>query len=377
MKNIEGLPQIDLSYDWSKFSEATNPFSDPALTNYSAFQKLILIRVLRQDGLQMSLETFVQEILGPKFVEQGHFDLIKCFEDSTNLSPLLFIMPTEMDNPQARIFQLANAIKFNLERVFVHSMSDSGAQDLIKVIEANLKKPHWIVIENVHGSVSGMIALATFMEQLTGDNVHLDFRLWLSTRELEGFSKSLLQKSVKMMDASKDGLRGLVKRALTSEFPCKTRLIESSPQKDLFQSFIPALCLFHGVLENRHKFDPRGWTFNESDLQLSFHVLYDILNKPPGESQLENGIYLIGKSIYGGQLSNPVDTQTLEELVKEFLDLPTIQSNRIKGLIDGLSRHMNLEVLGLDSKLVKQVNFFQMEMNLAKLLSVQDRKDLL
>lgn len=325
----------------------------------------------------MSLETFVQEILGPKFVEQGHFDLIKCFEDSTNLSPLLFIMPTEMDNPQARIFQLANAIKFNLERVFVHSMSDSGAQDLIKVIEANLKKPHWIVIENVHGSVSGMIALATFMEQLTGDNVHLDFRLWLSTRELEGFSKSLLQKSVKMMDASKDGLRGLVKRALTSEFPCKTRLIESSPQKDLFQSFIPALCLFHGVLENRHKFDPRGWTFNESDLQLSFHVLYDILNQPPGESQLENGIYLISKSIYGGQLSNPVDTQTLEELVKEFLDLTTIQSNRIKGLIDGLSRHMNLEVLGLDSKLVKQVNFFQMERNLAKLLSVQDRKDLL
>lgn len=381
LKDHKGIPEIDLNSDWTSFFEATtNPFTDPFLDKYSAFQKLIIIRILRQDRLQIAIESFVKEILGSKFIEQGHFDLMKCFEDSTNLSPLIFIMTTDMDNPVARIFQLANAIKFDTEKVFLHSMSDSGAQDLIKFIEANLKRPYWIVIENVHGSVSGLNALATFMDQLTADNVHMDFRLWISTQQLKGFSKSLLQRSVNMVDTHKGGLRGMVKRGLNSEFPCKTRLIEASPQKALFQSFIPALCLFHGVLQERHKFSPRGWTysyeFNDSDLQLSFNVLYDILNHPPDESQLECAIHLIGESIYGDQICDSIDGQILEELVKEFLDLTSIRSNRIKGIIDGLTSHTNAQVLGLHGDLVRDVNYKQMDGNLKKLLSIQDRKDL-
>lgn len=371
---------LDLNADWSSFFNTPTPYADPSLATFSAFERLMIIRILRQDRLQSAVVAFVQEILGLKFIEGGHFDLIKCFEDSTNLTPLLFIMTTETDNPVARILQLANAIKFDHEKVFIHSISDSGAQDLIKFIEKNLKLPHWIVIENIHGSLAGLKALATFMEQFTADNANPDFRLWISTRPLDGFSKSLLQRSVKMIDAHKDGLRGLVKRALTSEFPCKTKLIEASPQKALLQSFIPALCLFHGVVQKRHKFNPRGWTleyeFNESDLQLSFNVLYDTLNVPPNESQVESVIYLIGKAIYGGQMCDPIDGKILGELVREFLDIQTIESKKTKGIIDGLSMQTDANILGLHRELAVDVNYKQMDGNLKKLLNIQDRKDL-
>lgn len=380
IKDEPGFPELDINSYWINFFDTYDPYTDSKLNDFDAFQKLTIIRILRQDRLQSAIEGFVQEILGIKFIEQGHFDLIKCFEDSTNTSPLLFIMDTEMDNPVARILQLANAIKYDPEKVFIHSISDSGANDLIKLIEKNLKLPHWIVIENIHGSVSGLNALATFMEQFTADNVNPDFRLWITTRPIEGFSKSLLQKCVKMIDSHKDGLRGLVKRGLNSEFPCKLKLIEGSPQKALFQSFIPALCLFHGVVQKRHKFKPRGWTFsyefNESDLQLSFLVLFDILNAPPNESQLKSAIYLIGKSIYGGQMCDPMDGKILEELVNEFLNVEAIESKKIKGIIDGLGRHMDAENLGLHSDLAIEVNCKQMDDNMKKLLKIQDRKDL-
>lgn len=381
LKDLQGFPEIDPNLNWTYFLNSPDPFTDPALVNLNAFQKLMIIRLLRPDGLQLAIESFVQEILGPKFIEQGHFDLIKCYEESTNLSPLLFIMTTKMDNPIARILQLANALKMDHERVFIHSMSDAGAQDLVKFIEKNFKLPHWIVIENVHGSLTGLNTLATFLEQVTGDSLHPDFRLWITTQPIEGVPKSLLTRSVKMIDAHKDGLRGLVNRGLNSEFPCKTRLIETSPQKALFQSFIPALCLLHGVLRQRHKFNPRGWTFNyefsESDLQLSFNVLFDILNAEVDESQLERAIYLIGESVYGGQVSDPMDKNILDELVKEFLDIATIKSTKYKGIIADLSRHTDATVLGLHGDLVVEVNCREMEVNFKKLLKIQDRLDLM
>lgn len=289
-------------------------------------------------------------------------------------------MTSEVDDPVAKILQMATTLKFDQEKIFIHSISDSGAQDLVKIIEGSLKQPHWVVIENLHGSLVGLNALATYLDQLTGDTAHPDFRLWITTRPLEGLAKSLLQKSVKMIDAPKDGLKGLVKRALVSEFPSQTKIIEASPQKTLLQSLIPGLCLFHGVIQKRHKFKPRGWTFdyefNDSDLQMSFKVLFDALNGSPEESQLEGAIYSIGQLIYGGQISDPWDEKVLRELANEFLNLEDIKENKIKGLIDGLTRNTDAKVLGLHRDLSVDVSFKMMEENLKKLLNSQDRRDL-
>lgn len=381
LEDQESFPKLD--FNLTSFFESSNPFNDPTLERFSAFQRLIVIRILRQDQLIYAIEAFVHEVLGAKFIEQGHFDLYKCFEDSTNLTPLLFVMTTEMDDPIEKIFQIANAFKFDPEKVSIHSISDAGAEGIIKVIEANLKTAHWIVIENIHASWAGFNAVATFVEQMTPESAHPDFRLWISapTNTLPiNIAKSLLQRSMKMIDTPKDGLRGLVRKGLKSEFPSKTRLIEASPQKLLLQNFIPALCLFHGVVQKRHKFSPRGWSFdydfNESDLQLSFNVLNDILNTPKNEHQLENAIYSIGKSIYGGLIADPMDRKVLQELVEEFLNPETLESSKTKGIIDGLSRHTDTNVLGIHPSLVLDVNYKKMEENVQKILNIQDRKDL-
>lgn len=381
MKSIPDFNPIDCAADWSTFFCSSNPFNDSLLSELTPFQKITLIRILRQDGLILAAETFVQEILGPKFVEQGHFDLYKCFEDSTNLTPLLFIMTSEVDDPIGKILQIASAAKFDPENIHIYSISDSDISDSMKMIEDHLKTPHWIVIENIHGSKVGLNAVATLVEQLTPESAHPEFRLWISTRPNEQFPQSLLQRSVKILDFPKDGLKGLVKRGLKSDFPRKTRIIDASPQKALLQKCIPALCLFHGVVQKRSKFKPRGWTFdyefNDLDLQLSFTVLHDILNCPCEESQLENVIYTIGESIYGGWLSDEVDRDILRELVREFLNPEDIQSNHSKLIIDRLSRHTDTNVLGLNPSLVVIVNDNLVERNVAKLFRIQDRKDLI
>lgn len=186
-----------------------------------------------------------------------------------------------------------------------------------------------------------------------------------------------------MIDTPKDGVKGLVKKAMASEFPSRTRLIEAHPQKAIVQGFIPSLCLLHGVLQERHKFKPVGWAFdyefNESDLQLSFQILYDLLNGPETESQMEIIIYLIGQGIYGGhQASDGMDYKILEQLVAEFLNPANILDGgkRLKALIDGLSRHTDPNILGIHPNINQKVNFRRMEENVGKMLKIQDRKDL-
>lgn len=372
--------------DWSSFFESSNPYSDNLLTKFSPFQRLIWIRYLRQDCLVYAIEEFIQEILGPKFIEQGQFDLLRCFEDSTNVTPLLFIMTKEMENPIAKILEMARSIKFDQEKILIYSISDADAPELIKIIESNLKAPNWIVIENIHASISGLHLVATFVEQLTSESAHPDFRLWISTISpvKEGFSSSLLQRCIKMIDTPRDGIKGLVKKSLNSDLPTRTRLIDAHPQKALLQGFISPICLLHAVLQERQKFAPLGWSldyeFNESDLQLSFQILHDILNEPEKKYQLESVIYLIGKAIYGGyQSSNVVDNRVLEELVNTFLNMDNIKDSgkKTKAIIDGLNRHTDPNILGIHSNANQEVNFEKMEESVAKILKILDRKDLM
>ena len=63
----------------------------------SFFQRLIILRVLREEKLTFGLKLYVSATIGDYFTESPPFDLEGAFGDSTCVSPLIFILSSGAD----------------------------------------------------------------------------------------------------------------------------------------------------------------------------------------------------------------------------------------------------------------------------------------
>jgi dynein heavy chain len=89
---------------------AAAPLPAPWASRLSAFQKLLLLRVLRPDKLKSAMHAFVKASLGQKFVESQPLDLEACYADSSATTPLIFVLSPGSD-PMSTLLRFAERLK--------------------------------------------------------------------------------------------------------------------------------------------------------------------------------------------------------------------------------------------------------------------------
>lgn len=63
----------------------------------NSFQKMILLKALRADKVTSAIQDFIVEKVGQSFIEPPTFNLGACFNDSSNISPLIFVLSPGSD----------------------------------------------------------------------------------------------------------------------------------------------------------------------------------------------------------------------------------------------------------------------------------------
>lgn len=63
----------------------------------TTFQKLMLLKILRPGKMIYAIKNFVKAELGPKFIESPPFDLEGCLADSSNVTPIIFVLSPGAD----------------------------------------------------------------------------------------------------------------------------------------------------------------------------------------------------------------------------------------------------------------------------------------
>ena len=113
MKPFAGLRQHVAANEagWKKIYDSEEPGETPfpdkwdeALTE---FQKMVLIRCLRPDKITPCVQNFVRNNLGPVYVEPPPFDLPGSYADSSNITPLIFVLSPGAD-PLAALMKFAD-----------------------------------------------------------------------------------------------------------------------------------------------------------------------------------------------------------------------------------------------------------------------------
>ena len=71
------------------------------------FQKMVVIKALRGDKVTAAISDFIVEKIGQNFIEPPTFNLGHCYLDSSNVSPLIFVLSPGSD-PIADFTKFAN-----------------------------------------------------------------------------------------------------------------------------------------------------------------------------------------------------------------------------------------------------------------------------
>lgn len=61
------------------------------------FQKMMLLKIVRNGKFIFAVKNFVKTELGPKFIESPPFDLEGCLADSSNITPIIFVLSPGAD----------------------------------------------------------------------------------------------------------------------------------------------------------------------------------------------------------------------------------------------------------------------------------------
>ena len=163
-----------------------------------------------------------------------------------------------------------------------------------------------------------MPSLETLVMLMQDEDIHKDFRLFLTSMPADYFPVSVLQNGVKL---TTEPPRGLKANLLKSFQDMNVETFENSKRPREWQKLVFGLCFFHAIIQERRKFGPLGWNiryeFNTSDLETSTTNLAMFLEEQE-ELPWDALLYVTGHINYGGRVTDDWDRVCLISILKKY-----------------------------------------------------------
>ena len=318
----EGFKDFFLSHteEFRKVYDSPNAHEEPLPGDWNSkldmLQKMLVIKLLRSDKLMEAIRNFVIANMGEDFTRPPVLNLQDCFNDSTNISPLIFILSTGSD-PKSDFDNLVEAMEMN-NRINSMSLGQGQAKKAENMIADAQSRGGWVLLQNCHLSLSWMPGLEVVVENFNPESSHKDFRLWLTSMPDPHFPVSTLQNSVKMTIEPPEGLKANMLRTYQG---LDDRNLTNSSKPDVFKKLLFGFCFFHAIVQDRRKFGPIGWNilyeFSNEDLKVCTRQLrlfvdeyeevpYKVLN------------YLGAEINYGGRVTDDKDKRLINNILSDI-----------------------------------------------------------
>ncbi|KAK3262625.1 hypothetical protein CYMTET_28529 [Cymbomonas tetramitiformis] len=299
----------------------------------SPFQKLLLLRCLQPHRLTAAVTVFVEETLGPQYIEIPPIDIGPTFMESTPLNPVMCIYSQGI-TPAEEIIQFARRSNMFNSTIVLSMGRDQGPRATAAIKVAS-ETGQWVLLQNCHLATDWMpelVKLLALLEEGPKPS-HPKFRLWITLRMTQSEVPScLVESSVRfILEAPKD-LRSSMLRTV-EEVRSSAKPLRS------FNLVMLRVALFHGIVMTRGKYG-LGWAqpydFNRTEFSMAKMALTTYLERVAHttsskekeelalaqHSPAEYMHYVIGELAYGGRVYDEETRSMLKMLLIDCLFMP-------------------------------------------------------
>eukprot|EP00760_Papus_ankaliazontas_P005952 PhM_4_TR1281/c1_g1_i2/m.7199/K10408/DNAH; dynein heavy chain, axonemal len=308
---------------WQAWYQTMNAYEIPfpgIATELNSWHKLLILRAMREDLIVYGMNMVIGEFLGQQFTQSPSFDLGAAYNDSSNSAPIIFVLTTGTD-PTAIFTEFAEKKGWGDKKLMLSLGQDQGPKAAEMIATAS-KSGMWVYLQNCHVYASWMPTLERILEELsTQKDVHVDYRLWLTTMPEKAFPVPILQSGIKVTKEPPRGLKANLRDSFSMSM--KEDMWESSKHPNAWKKLLFALTFFHGIIQERRKFGALGWNiayeWNQSDLNASISSLKTYIDGFE-EVQWKALRYMTGVINYGGRVTDFLDSRLLQTVLLRFFD---------------------------------------------------------
>ncbi|MEC7144805.1 MAG: adenylyltransferase/cytidyltransferase family protein, partial [Actinomycetota bacterium] len=201
---------------WKEFFDNEQPENEPLPGEWkrlSGFQRLLVIRALRNDRMTLAMRYWVKEEMGVEYYNAISFDLPASFEDASPATPIYFLLSPGVD-PLADVRIIGKVHDKTEANGLFFSVSLGQGQE--PVAEKALDRMHasggWAMLQNIELVARWLPKLEKKLESLV-DGAHPEFRVFLSSLPQNVVPVQILQNSIKLTNEPPSGLRANMLRA--------------------------------------------------------------------------------------------------------------------------------------------------------------------
>jgi dynein heavy chain len=315
---------------WMTWADSDSPLQLPLPNNFAssgatAFQKLLLIKALREDRLHFCMAEMVAQHLGRSFAESPGAKMEDIYRDMDNKTPCIFILSKGAD-PTGMLLRFA-AEKGYGSRLSMVSLGQGQGPNAEELVKRGTASGDWVLLQNCMLARSWMPRMEMVVAGLAENTEtnHVDFRLFLTSAPAPYFPVFVLQNGVKMTNEPPRGVRANVLRSwgsLIKPEEWDSFDDESAGKPRELKKLLLGLLFFHANVQERRKFGPLGWNisyaFDESDLETSIAVMRRFLKEQeviPWDALR----FVTGQINYGGRVTDDWDRRCITHILKIYL----------------------------------------------------------
>ncbi|GFR42148.1 hypothetical protein Agub_g3000 [Astrephomene gubernaculifera] len=289
------------------------------------FERMCVVKTFREDRTLIAAADYIAEALGQRFVESVPLNMEKAWNESHAKCPLICLLSPGAD-PTKLIEDLAKK-----KKIKTLGVSMGQGQEVIarKHMASASLEGHWVLLQNTHLGLGYLTEVETFL--VKEENVHEDFRLWITAEPHPQFPIGLLQMGIKITNEAPVG----IKAGLRASYQWVNQDMLDMVSRQEWRQLLFVMCFLHSVVQERRKFGPIGWNvpyeFNQSDLSACVQFLQNHLSemdaKKSPQPTWETVRYMISAIQYGGRITDDFDKLLMDTFAEKYFLQPVLAPN--------------------------------------------------
>ena len=291
----------------------------------SPFLALLLAVLLRPKGTNSYLVTFVKATISGQYLESETIIVADVHSFSSPNDPIVFLLGSSMEEPSTDLTKLADLQGIASSKVKYLALAQDNVPLAMDLLETAFIRGQWLIFQNVDLVPNFLPKLDKRIQEKDPEDVHEDFRVWMTWTSAHLPTFSLLQRAIVL---SCEPCRDI--RYHNSNFLYNIPLKTVKQQEFLQSVLFFTLGYLQKVFICRQKYSGLSWSrcpeFPNYLMQTAYQFLeqyFSVAQNSVKTVQYRQLLEWSKTCLYYNHMTDPVDRATismyLDEYVGQFL----------------------------------------------------------